>query len=236
MLWDVSVRLVHWDEEVSGGHTTLSCLLGNQEEVITLVWLVIFYKNRVDNGSWLRILHFVTFLHKDSLVDSFINHYQSNLWNISWVEMTFQSFFELRNLIGNNHVSHSFADTISIYYNLIWCSLLNVFELSESFDQASIQVFLHNFLIFGLYNDIWVEGSAMFVGRSRESNDWIFSLMANINTDDHHFTGCHEFRKLNSNWLSTDFGINLLHYVWSNRHVEFSDSSFEYALRKDVHA
>ena len=194
MLWDVCIWLIHWHEEMSGGHTALSRLLRDQEKVIALVWLIVFHKDWIDNGSWFRILHFIPSLDKDSLVNSLVNYNQSNLWNICWVEVTFKSFFELRYLVGNNHISHSFSNSISIYNYLIRSSLLNVFEFGKSFDQASIQVFLHNFLIFSLDNDIWVEWSAISISWSRKSNDWIFSLMANINTYYHHLITCHEFR------------------------------------------
>lgn len=82
LFWDICMRLIHRNKEMSWSYTALSCLLRYQEEIIAFIWFIIFYKDWINNGSWFRVLHFISILHKDSLVNSFVNYNQSNLGNI----------------------------------------------------------------------------------------------------------------------------------------------------------
>ena len=226
LLWDISIRFIQWNKEMCGSYTTLCCLLRDQEKIITFVRVVVLNKYWVYYCSWFWIQHFISFLNKYSLVNSFVNYNQSNLWDVCRVKMTFQSFFKLRNFILNDLVSHSFSNTVSVNNYLIRIAFFNVFELCKCFDQASIQIFFDNFLVFCLNYHIWIERSTMLVCRSRKSNYWIFALMTYINSNNHYSIFIHKFRKLNSDWLSSNFWIDLLHNIWSNRHIKFSHCSF----------
>ena len=207
-------------------YTALCSLLRNQEKVIAFIRIVVLNKYWIDNCSWFWIQHFVSFLYKNSLVNSFVNYNQSKLWDVGRVKMPFKSFSELRYFIWNNLVSHSFSNTVSVNNYFIGIALFNVFKLSKCLDQASIQIFFDNFLVFSLNNHIWVKRSTMLVCRSRKAYNWIFTLMTYINTNYHNSIFTHEFRKLNSDWLSTNFWIYLFHYIWSYGHIKFSHCSF----------
>lgn len=230
------MRLVHRNIEVSWSHTSLSCWLRDQEEVIAFIWFVVLNKNRINNCTWLWILHIISFLNEDSLVYSFIHNYQCYFWNICRIEETFKYFFKLRDFITDNLVSHSFTYSISIDDNFIRRLPFNTFKLSQSFYKASVQVFLYNFLIFSLNYDIWVEWGTIFISGSRESYDWVFTLMTDINSNNHNILFSHKFRQLYSDWFTSNFWIYLLHNIWSNRHIKFPNCSFQDALRKNIHA
>lgn len=67
---------------MSRGDTSLRGLLGHQEEVEDLVVLTILNQRGIDDGTWWRVGNIMTSLSEHPLIDSLVNHNESNLGNI----------------------------------------------------------------------------------------------------------------------------------------------------------
>jgi len=58
--------------------------------------------------------------------------------------------------------------------------------------------------------------------------------MTYINSNDHNMFILHEFWKLNSDRLSSNFTVNLLQDIGGNRQVHLHDCLFDNTLRHDI--
>ena len=116
-------------------HTTLSCLLRNQEEVEALIAFAVFYESSINDGSRLRIHSVSTSsICKHPLVDSLVHNYQSDWrWTTQLVVDWSESFLELSNLFLNDLVSHLFSNTVSVDDKLGWrMTIMIVLEFLNS--------------------------------------------------------------------------------------------------------
>jgi len=105
---------------------SLGCLLWDEEEVEALVVLLILNKVGVNDTAWRWVFDCgsaVTTLTLDEhpLVDSLVDNDKSDWRNTSelvveWLE----NFFELRDFLLDDLVSHSFSDSVSVDDDLAW--------------------------------------------------------------------------------------------------------------------
>ena len=133
-------------------HTTLSGLLRYQVEVELLGTIVVLDQLGVDDTTWLRIISLsVSTSNKHSLVDSFVDNYESDWrWATNLVVEWLKSFLELTNLLFNDLVSHLGTYSISIDDDLGRLLSYIFLEVFDSLDQAFVKILLDKLLILRL--------------------------------------------------------------------------------------
>lgn len=159
---------------MSRGDASLSRLLWYQEEVEALIVGFILHKTCVNDATWRRVLNLVTMtsLDEHSLVDPLVHHNERDLWKVCrFVVHRLNGFFELRDLLVNDLVSHLLANSIPVDDDLCWKLPLIFAELSQRIGQALVEILFHELLILSLNDDVREKGSAMLIGRSNETND-----------------------------------------------------------------
>jgi len=231
--------LVKTHVEVNRSDATLRGLLWNQEEVKSLIFVILDELLVNDAAGW-RVLDgsSIPASHEHSLVDPLVDHGQSDGRSAAHlVVQGLQGLLELTDLLGDDLVSHLVTHTISVDDDLGWSlALMAVLELLNGGDQASIEIILDQLLVLGLDDDVRVVLSLVRIGSSAESNDTFLSCMAHIDSDDHDSFGVHECWPLHPETLTTHLGVNLLHDVGSNRHVHPSEGVLLDALSHNVKA
>lgn len=152
------LRLIQADVEVGWRHTSLSCLLRNQEEIEALVVLLVLNEVGIDDAARLWVLHAsaVWSLDKHPLVDSLVDYDQSDWWDsCDGVVDRLQHLLELRDLLLNDLISHSLTNTISVDDDLRWkIALILIRKALDGVDHASIEILFHNLLILCLDDDV----------------------------------------------------------------------------------
>ena len=96
---------------------SLGGLLWNKEEVEALVVLLVFNEVGIDDAAWWRVVDRLAIRAFDEhpLVDSFVDDDQSNWRNTcDGIIDRLEGLFELRDLLFDDLVSLSFANTISV--------------------------------------------------------------------------------------------------------------------------
>ena len=123
------------------GNTSLSGLLGHQEEIKALVVQLVLDKVGVNDATWLRVLNTTTArLEEHPLVDPLVDHHQRDLdRSCSLVVEGLESFFELSDLLVEDLVSHLLTYTIPVDDDL-GGELIPVVlsEVSTGIDQAPV--------------------------------------------------------------------------------------------------
>ena len=149
---------------MSWSDTTLSCELGNQEEIKTLIVISVFDKCRVKTSAWRWILGLMaTVINKHALIYSLINNDQSDLWRIRSLEHPVKDGSELFNLIIHTMSALLLAQSVTVDNDLIWVSSIDNLKLFKSIVVDSIQISFDNFLTFSLADDVLVETGAIQV-------------------------------------------------------------------------
>lgn len=137
---------------------SLSGLLWNKEEVEALVVLLVLNEVGIDDAAWWRVVDGLTIRAFDEhpLVDPFVDDYQSDWRNTcDGIIDRLEGLFELRDLLFDDLVSLSFANTISVDdYLGGQVALILIGEALDGIDHASVKVLLHDFLILWLNDDV----------------------------------------------------------------------------------
>lgn len=114
---------------MSGRDTSLSGELRDQEEIKALVVVRVFNQLRVDNGARLWVLGFMTAIfHEHSLVDSLVDHDESNLWRTQVVELLLKHGSQLLDLVVNDLLPHSVSNSIPEDDDLFRILTIQLFE------------------------------------------------------------------------------------------------------------
>lgn len=103
---------------MSGFYTTNCSLLRNQEEVKALL-ISIFDKFGINDSAWRWVHNHTFFRAKHSLIDSFVDDYQSDLRWINLVVLCFESLLNLNDLFIDALLSLLLTKTISENNDLI---------------------------------------------------------------------------------------------------------------------
>lgn len=122
-------------------NTSLSRLLGHQEEVKALVVELVLHKVGINDATGLRVLDLtVARLQEHPLIDPLVDHNQRDLdWRCRLVVEGRESFLELCDLLVQDLVSHLLTHTIPVDDDLGWELIFVVLgEVSTSIDQAPV--------------------------------------------------------------------------------------------------
>lgn len=123
------------------GDTSLSGLLGHQEEIKAFVFQLVLDKVGVNDATWLWVLHApIATLKEHSLVDPLVNHNESDFdWLCQLVVKRLESFFELSDLLVEDLVSHLLTYTVPVDDDLSWKLVLVVLsEVPTRIHQAPV--------------------------------------------------------------------------------------------------
>ncbi len=170
---------------MSRQNTALRCVLGNKIEVKLLVWVFIFNNLFINYTSrWWIYKPIIIIINKESLIDSFIHNYDSNVGLLArFVILLENGFFKLWYFLLDYLLSHRISDTISEKYQMfreliivilskwIKCLFKNVFKLP-------INYFLTSSLVYFLR----VVMTHFFVYWCTEANYWVLTCVADINS------------------------------------------------------
>lgn len=215
----------------------MSCLLRDQEEVETLIGVLILDKLGVNDTSRWWILHClsVSALDEHPLVDSLVHDDESDLRRVHLVVERLDSFLELLYLFVNDLRELSFTNSVSVDDDLVWQrSIVLGRETSESVLHALVEVLSDEFLALWLDDDVTVGTCALSVVGGDETNDGLLSSVTDINSDDHNVLLGHESRVLDPNGLSSHLAVDLLHYICGHREIDFSGCKLGYDLSHHV--
>lgn len=143
----------------------------------------------------------------------------------------------MSDLLLDDLLSHSISDSVSVDDEVVRVQFLGMLSFIglNGGSQSILKLGVNNFLSLSLENLVGVVLTHLWVNGSTETNNGLFALMADIDSDKHGVR--RDFlRELQVVEVSTELGVDLSQNVGGNRQVGFLDDSGANNLGDDVHA